>query len=270
VTGLGTGFELPPASGALPHLLPHGAAPPARLAAAERRLCESANTALQALGAPPLQRASELFAAQRALLCTFAQTDPFQDLRTADDAAYFGPRLAWSTAHAPAWPDGSGRRIFVYLKGRYRETPAVLAALRALGHSVIGYVPGLPAADAARSASPRLMLSAQPVSLRQVARACDLVICNAGHGTCGGALLMGRPLLLIPAQVEQACNARVLRQHGLAHVIEPSAARPDLRAALSAALDDCALRERCAGFAAAHADFSEQCQIDALARAIAS
>jgi hypothetical protein len=53
-------------------------------------------------------------------------------------------------------------------------------------------------------------------------------------------------------------------------MIDPSSPRPDLRAVLSAALDDCALQERCAAFAAAHADFNEQHQIEALAHAITS
>lgn len=266
VAGLGTAFHLPPVAKHLPALVAPELAPPARLRAAEQHVVAAANAAMRAVGGPALAHASELFACTPALLCTFPELDAFAAQRA--DCRYFGPRLAWRTPYAPAWPERGVKRVFVYLKGRYRETPAVLAALDALGHSVIAYVPGLPPQAAAKLRSPRLALCAQPASFREVAGGADLVVCNAGHGTAGGALLLGRALLLFPAHVEQQGNATALAGHGLARTVSPLEPLPELRRVLAEALNDAALARRAADFAGHHADFSEERQVAELAGAL--
>ena len=100
----------------------------------------------------------------------------------------------------PAWAESSGKRVFAYLKP-FKTLSSLLDTFKQAGHSTLIYMSRhddpLPPAEGA------LRWSEAPVDLKQVARDADLLVCHAGHGTVSTALLAGKPLLLLPLNIEQ-------------------------------------------------------------------
>ena len=54
----------------------------------------------------------------------------------------------------------------------------------------------------------------------------DLVVCHGGQGTLAAAALAGKPVLVLPTQLEQAMAARRVQACGWGLALEPSARVP--------------------------------------------
>jgi UDP:flavonoid glycosyltransferase YjiC (YdhE family) len=145
--------------------------------------------------------------------------------------------------------------------------------------AVLVFSPGLPKSMVRKYRSPRMVITAQPVKLAGILPGCDLVICHAGHGTVAASLLAGVPLLLLPTQqqLEQHLTAsRVVQMGaGLLAMLPPRKdppahppPEPDYRTPLIRLLSRPAFAEHAKAFAAAHADFDQATQCDAMVRRI--
>jgi UDP:flavonoid glycosyltransferase YjiC (YdhE family) len=105
--------------------------------------------------------------------------------------------------------------------------------------------------------------------MADVATQADLVICHAGHGTLSAMLLAGRPLLLLPKQLEQlVLSVRLCEQH-LAYFIPPGGELQLLPSVIDKIYRDQKLHQAIASFQHRYHgfDLSEQAQgmLDALA-----
>jgi UDP:flavonoid glycosyltransferase YjiC (YdhE family) len=68
---------------------------------------------------------------------------------------------------------------------------------------------------------------------------CSLVVSHGGSGSVSGALAHGRPAVLIPMGADQPLNAARCEQLGVARVLDPIGATPELvRAAVTEVLDN--------------------------------
>ena len=212
---LGTGFGVPPRVSPLPAF--DAADPPLATDAVEQGIVDRTNAALQAFGQPPLECLADLYQADASLLFTLPELDHYPR-RTGGD--YWGPPLQ-DGAEAPIWPEGSGKRVFVYLKP-FKTLPALLDTLKQAGLPTLIYTshgripPETP---------PHIRHTAKPVDLMRAARESDLVICHAGHGTVSTALLGGKPLLLLPLNIEQRMLAA--RVHGASMGLSAPALVPE-------------------------------------------
>src|SRR5438552_11636591 len=79
----------------------------------------------------------------------------------------------------------------------------------------------------------------------------DMVICHASHQMTAQALLAGKPLLLLPTQLEQFLITRRVVRYGAGLGIAPEVNNPDYTSALTA------LPER-SGYASKARDFSDR------------
>ena len=208
---LGTGFGIPPARAPLPYF--DGSADDADLKAVEDRITATANAALAAIGDKPLARLADIYDVEAQVFFTFPELDHYPD-RTAGE--YWGttrqdagvpPR--WPEPIAPAVP--AGRRVFAYLKP-FKTLPALLATLREAGHPTLIYM-GKGAEDFRKQfEGGNLAFSDRPVDLGAAVAGSEMVICHSGHGTVSAALLGGKPLLLLPLNMEQRMlSARVVQ-----------------------------------------------------------
>ena len=85
---------------------------------------------------------------------------------------------------------------------------------------------------------------------------CDLVISHAGHGTVSHALLMGRPLLLLPVYVEQVLTSRNVARYGAGKMVNPDSRNPSYERLVNEMIRDATCAERARDFAEAHRDFT--------------
>jgi UDP:flavonoid glycosyltransferase YjiC (YdhE family) len=202
---LGTGFGIPPAVQPWPPFVAEDASP--ELAAAERTVTANVATALQSLGDAPLTRLADIYSAEASVFFTFKELDHYAE-RDAGD--YWGATQQ-DAGVEPKWPDMEGRWVFAYLKP-FKTLPQLLTSLRDAGHPTLIYLSKGAEETAKQFQGGNLVFSDRPVDLRAAVAQADVVVCHSGHGTISAALLAGKPLLLLPLNMEQRMlSARVMQ-----------------------------------------------------------
>ena len=250
---LGDGFCIPPASRPLPLFMWWQRGNAVRQGDSEERVRQVANAALLALDTPPLLSLAELFECEATLFLSFAEFDHYPG-RTGGE--FLGPVFSLGQGAPAVWPDGEAPRLFAYLKAGYSALDRVLGALRDAPVRVLAHVPGASRDTLKRNTSPTLKFSEAPVDILAARTGCDLAICHGGHGTVSAMLLAGKPLLLLPMQVEQAMTAHALEKLGAALSVAPEAAG-QLQRIVKRALGDVHLGTAAREFAARHQGYDQ-------------
>ncbi|HEV2213474.1 MAG TPA: hypothetical protein VGS99_09015 [Gammaproteobacteria bacterium] len=217
----GYGFVVPPDFSPLPNLRPWEDLDTAILARDEVRALDVSNAVLRGLKAPVLDYLGQLYPADSIALCTCRELDNYAGFR--GTAEYLGPLLLRGGSQ-PEWPTGQGQRIFAYLKPFATQT-ALLDALRDSGQPTLIHAPGLAPELLARYACDKLGFTTALLDIDAVARDCDLAILHGGHGILARVLMAGKPLLLLPLQLEMLINASAVLK------LEAGLAAPQLRPA---------------------------------------
>lgn len=250
---LGDGFCIPPATSPLPLFRWWLRGNTARQADSEERVRQNANEVLFALGAPPLLHLHELFSADLAFMCSFAELDHYQG-RGAD--AFSGPVFSLGQGVAADWPSGDGARVFAYLKAGYTALERVLGALREGPVRVLAHVPGASRDTLQRFTAPNLRFSEAPVDIEAARAQCDIAVCHGGQGTTAAMLLAGKPLLLLPMHMEQGMSAHRLEALGVALSAAPEGAA-QLGRLIKRLLAEPGFGQAARTFAAAHAGYDQ-------------
>lgn len=201
---VGTGFHLPPRSVPLPAF----SGEPGD-AGFEARLLETINRALDENGLTPLEQLTELFDVESTCLRTLPELDHY---RHRPGAAYVGI-LRSPAGERPSWPDGTGPRVFAYLKA-FSSLPALLEALERRRWPTLIHGDNLPPEVIARPSAPTLRFVPRPLDMSCIGREAAIGVCNAGHGSTAELLLAGVPLLLLPLYAEQELMAMNVERLG--------------------------------------------------------
>jgi hypothetical protein len=217
---IGSGFCCPPpdAEAGRPWavLRPHAAATiePWRLLEDEKVLLARVNRVLGKWRQPPFEHISRLYAdLDENFLTTFPELDHFPQRR--GTARYWGPVIGDAPGCvAPQWPDGEGKRVYVYLKNS-EATPELLERLPGAGAPVLAFIDGLAPERRRRFASPSLRLPDRPVDLRRAAAECDAAILSGGAGSTAEVLLAGKPVVEVPSALEQVMTADAVERLGV-------------------------------------------------------
>lgn len=223
----GNGFVMPPDVSPLPELREWNAAPPAELERDEAQALDTANAALRALSAPPLERLAQLFADPAPALFTLRELDNYAELRRGAD--YWGVPPG-PGGEAPRWPETDGKRVFVYGQP-FTGLPKVLADLNVSGYCSLVYVPKLPREERERLRSPRIRFADTLQDMTAVGEQCDGALMTNGHGTTAAMLLAGKPVLLLPQHLEMMLIAKTVERRGAgltAATLEPGDIRSNL------------------------------------------
>ncbi|WBS00311.1 hypothetical protein OU994_18550 [Pseudoduganella sp. SL102] len=244
---VGIGFYSPPADRALPCLRDWEGVAPQRLVRAEAHLLNVVNAVLEMHGAPELLHAARLLLGDAPLLCTWPEFDHYG--RTAAEGEWIGPVTMPLGGTVPAWPPGTGPRVFAYLKHDHPAHGAVLQALVDEGCRVLCYLPEVAGGRPAPLASPAIAYSSQPVAIEAALHGAALCVCHAGDATVVQALLAGVPVLLLPMHLEQFLLARRVESWGGG--INGARVKPDgdWHGAVRSLLDDDRFRAAAAAFA---------------------
>ena len=258
---LGTGFTLPPRTIPFPDMLSGTSDHAARLRAGEELTLRNINMALTRLNQPTLGALPEIFSADAEFLNTFAEMDHY---RQRENAKYLGPLHANNLGTEARWPAGERKRVFAYLRPGNRNFEFMIGQLRACGHEVLLYTPGIEPHMKTRFIGPHLRFSDEPVDLPKLAGHCDLIITYAGFHTVSASLLAGLPMLLLPQHTEQEMVAKRACELGAAISIDSSPGDVDLRPHMKALLEQPRYRDAALAFAEKYGNFN----LDELAHSI--
>ena len=208
----GNSFAVPPRRTPLPLYEwwnPKAGAPQRELDC-EERLLRNANHALSALGAPPMTCVADLYDAEVTHITGAPELDVYGPR---DAACYVGAINALDQGVQPRWPAGPARRVFAYLKPRYMHFDAVVTALARLDASVLVFAPGLARQNMLRLQAANLAFSTEPLRMRSVREQVEMAVCHAG-GMVDVMLQAGRPVFLLPMQMEQTMTSRRVEEVG--------------------------------------------------------
>jgi UDP:flavonoid glycosyltransferase YjiC (YdhE family) len=245
----GTGFTMPPDVTPLPDLLPQQATDPALPTQYEMPVLDNINTVLQESGSTPLLRLSQLFQGNAQALCTLRELDNYANWRRQSD--YWGP-VTGGRGAAPAWPPGSGPRIFAYLR-RFETLPALLQLLRDSGKPALIYMSDQPTDIIAQFDGGNLHFARTPPDMHEVASQCELAILHGGHGATAALLLAGKPMLLLPLYLEMLLTAQAVAGLG-AGLVAPERKPAGMRQKLAWLLEEPAFGAAARVFAERYAD----------------
>jgi UDP:flavonoid glycosyltransferase YjiC (YdhE family) len=256
------GFHIPPPTMPSPPLRHWEPAPRAELEAADRAVLAAINDVLRAYAVAPLATIGDLFEG-RAMLLTYPELDIYPERGPAE---YFGiPRAAEGRAH-PEWPRGRGRRVLGYLYQYYEGLPRLLEALEGLDMPTLLLCRGADAALKARFDGGPVRLLATPMAVTQLLSECDLVICHGSHQMSAQSLLAGRPMLMLPTQLEQFLITRHAVRYGAALGVVDAQPDADYAAALHALTNDAGYAEKARAFAQRYAGHDRNAALDTMVK----
>ena len=246
------GFHAPPPAMPSPPLRHWEAAPRSRLEASDRRVLEVVNGVLSGYGAPPLATIGELFEG-RLMLLTYPELDIYPERGPSD---YYGITDSGEGRSAPDWPQGSGPRIFAYLYSYFAGLDALLAAIAARRQPALVFCRGIDAKLKEKYAGSSIRFSDEAMAVSRVLPGADMVACHSSHQMTAQALLSGKPLLLLPTQLEQFLIMRRLVRFGAGLGVAPEVPNADYAAALAALETSRGYAEKAQDFARRYAGHS--------------
>lgn len=214
------GFCVPPPVTPLPCLRPWFPVEHSKLEALEQSALYTINFVLNKFGRSSLQSVAELYDVQEPTLLTYPELDHFGEHRK--DAKYWGSIYsAFSTLKA-SWPMGKGAQVFAYLR---RETPhaeAVLSALSSSSYRSVVVCPDAPDNWLTKYNQGSLTTTRLILDSTTFIQGADVAITYGGHGLTAGFLRAGKPVLVLPAQLEQYLLAKRVEALGAGCLLNPN------------------------------------------------
>ena len=224
------GFHAPPPVMPSPPLRHWEPAPRARLEASDRRVLQVINTVLSGYGARPITTLGELFAG-RLMLLTYPELDIYPERGPSD---YYGITDSGEGRAVPDWPEAAGPRLFAYLYAYFKGLDPLLAAVAARQQPALVFCRGIDPKLKEKYAGSSIHFPSEAMSVSRVLPGADMVICHASHQMTAQALLAGKPVLLLPTQLEQFLIMRRLVRFGAGLGIAPEVPNADYPSALKA------------------------------------
>ncbi|MEX2127994.1 MAG: nucleotide disphospho-sugar-binding domain-containing protein [Xanthobacteraceae bacterium] len=235
----------------------------------EESLLAAVNVALHRLGRQALDRLPAIFAADAAIVATFAELDPYARERDGTYAAPFVP--SWDRAT----PSG-GSEIFVYFAETIAAFPAVIASIEHVvrtERTVRLHVPNLDAGIERWLAAAGVSVERMPVPFGQIAARSRLIV---SHGSCGiasASLAAGIAQAIIPTDLEKRLIGDAVQRTGAGRSFRTSRDNPLegalLGQAIVEALHDEALAASARALAPGFAKRLETDPADVVARQVA-
>jgi UDP:flavonoid glycosyltransferase YjiC (YdhE family) len=254
------GFHAPPPAMPSPPLRHWEPAPRARLEAADRQVLQVINTVLSGYGARPIATLGELFAG-RLMLLTYPELDIYPERGPSD---YYGITDSGEGKAVPQWPSGSGPRLFAYLYSYFKGLDPLLAAIAARKQPALVFCRGIDAKLKEKYAGSSIHFSAEAMSVTRLLPQADMVVCHASHQMTAQALLAGKPVLLLPTQLEQFLIMRRLVRFGAGLGIAPEVPNADYAAALNALAANRGYCEKAREFAQRYAGHSRDAALSTM------
>ena len=249
---VGSGFVIPPATDPLPPFPSLPWATNNRANESERAVLERVNAAMKAFRAPRLEALRVLFDADRVVLTTFPELDPYG---VRDDSWYVGPLGNPGIGEIVDWPSGAtGPRVIAYLRPEVRDVTILLEGLAGSGAALVCYAPGLPKETVSRFANAHRIFAPRPVQHERLFAAADACLSYAPAGTVTHSLLSGVPQVLAPLHIETRLTAQRVEALGAGVVLYGSQTPSSVAFVVNRLSTDSHYRARARAFADRYQD----------------
>ncbi|HET9404079.1 MAG TPA: glycosyltransferase, partial [Burkholderiales bacterium] len=222
------------------------------------------NSALPA-GTPRLSALHDIFDGARCFFNGVPELDPYGPR---DPGGFLGLYSGGVGSAVPQWPAGEAPRVFAYLHSEYRHLDTALAALAASGARCVVYLFGSTPEIRQKYAGPSVVFSTELLDIDQAVQAADLCVCHANFGTVMAVLRGGKPLLLLPYDLEKFLSSASLEKLGVGRMVRPEGELVDIGGTLAQMLGSPAFTEAAKAFALGHREPSVDTIIAGAARRI--
>ncbi|WP_020677436.1 glycosyltransferase [Geopsychrobacter electrodiphilus] len=193
------------------------------------------NQVLKKCRVSPIRQVSDLFQADHIFLFMVPEIDMQKNWRS---ATYLRPPQETGSMEPAIWPTEAGKRVFAYLKPSARLCLATIASIAALDCVGLIVCAGLPEKAREEFQRPGLKICVEPCDLSEALEVADVVVCHAGKNTLSDALFAGKPVLLLPEQLEQFHNALQVEKLGAGLYVREGASQQQIQDDLSTLLED--------------------------------
>lgn len=241
----GNGFTLPPSEMAsFPPL--HDFSPPRWH---ESDVLAAVNKMTRSTGAQPLDRLTQMFAADARIVESFAILDPYNAQRA---EPVDGPTFD----HIPSPCHADADRIIIYLAPGVAIHRDIVDALRPFAAHVHIHAPELSDTQRSTLSASGAHIHDQPFVLSETLPHARLIIHLGGSGVASQALACGVPQLIIAGHIEQELNGAALTRAGLAQIVRGYDRTARISShTIAGMLEDQALTRRAANAGAEHRAF---------------
>lgn len=192
----GTGFTLPPAH---MHHFPGLFGSPAIVP--EQPLLDGVNDVLRMAGRAPLDTLPQIFAADRSLVVTFTELDPYRQWRREPVRA---PAIVGPIPLAT----GEGEGIFVYFNGKLKRPDSFWQALADSRLPVRVHDPQLSEQGVAALEFAGIAVARKPLPFAAIVTGSRLLVSHGGNGVVSSGLLAGLPQIIVPFDGEKRLTAQ--------------------------------------------------------------
>jgi UDP:flavonoid glycosyltransferase YjiC (YdhE family) len=206
---VGSGFTVPPKVSPFPSFRPQMKIAEQILAHNDAEVLKELNAALARLKLAPLDTLQDVLGAAHPALLSYRPLDHYERPRPEP----FLGMPDYSHGAAPRWPDGTGPKIFAYLRPSASLVPA-LKAIKKSPARVLLRLSGAAPADVTDHLRPGMDIVTGPVSFKLAAESCDGFVNYGAHSTVCEFLLAGKPGLLVPDLHERVLTSRRAMQMG--------------------------------------------------------
>jgi len=264
---LGTGLALPPQISPMPSLHPWLDIPKQLLREKEVECSHQINEAISEWAAEGVRSFADIFDGTEMFLTTFPELDHY-GIRPHGD--YRGPILSSAIDHEPEWPCSSGNKVFIYLNYRYRFFSEIMEAIKKTGLPALAVVPDIPETKRKVWEGKTLAVSRGPVDFKTAASGCSFAVTHGGFNTANLVLLSGKPLLILPEQLEQTLLAYRIAGQGLALMVNWFNPQPDFEKKLGQLIRSETLFINARAFAEKYRDYDSVSTVKSICRRISS
>lgn len=183
--------------------------------AARDKLLTLVNQYLLSSGQLPISTLGEIYSVTETAIIGYPLIDMYKDYRKQE--SYIASVEQNFGFDLPEWTSNADDiYVFAYLKSKAKQSEAVLSCLKQLNIRGLCYYSGISELEAKRMSNATMQVTHSPVSIPQVMNRASVVICHAGQGLVNDAIVRGKPLILVPTQLEQGWTTSVLTKKRVA------------------------------------------------------
>lgn len=194
----GTGFTLPPDD--MPHF-PSFFGDPSVVS--EPSLLSTFNNSLRQANRAPLSTLPKIFEADRSLVATFEELDPYRQCRQR-------PVMAPAVCGSVPPSTGKGEEIFIYFNGNLNPPISFWQGLVNSRLPIRVYDPHLNDSDATKLQRAGIRVSRKPVAFEEIVARSRLLLSHGGLGFVSSGLIAGLPQIIFPFDGEKLLTAKAV------------------------------------------------------------
>tara|TARA_B100000315_G_scaffold256985_1_gene304399 strand:+ start:1083 stop:2270 length:1188 start_codon:yes stop_codon:yes gene_type:complete len=229
----------------------------------EKRLITQINHSIKRINFSPLKTVSEIFKTDSNIFRTYKELDHYPT-RPLNSATYLGLVGSPTIGYIPKWPKGS-KRIFAYLKP-CKALPEILYLLKKFKISTLVVCNEINLDFQKNHRSPYLYFSTKLYDQLKILNDCELTITN-GTGTATESLLAGKPVLMLPTNLEQLMTAYRVQEIGAG--LYTHASNPDkLESKLKILLETDSYKINAINFSSKYSKYGRQVSLEKMIKIV--